>query len=145
MNDRSNSEFWSSFSSSEERLLECKGLILNLPLTPHRMCTPHHESEHNAASIANTVTYRFGKFFQKFSFFLFYFSVFSTFSFYFPHFSKNEEFFYSTKIFIILPEKIMKKKKHSFSQGACEWLLFFRFQFGKWGANKLFEDKIWSS
>lgn len=58
LNDRSNSEFWSSFSSSEERLLECKGLILNLPLTPHRMCTPHHESEHNAASIANTVTYR---------------------------------------------------------------------------------------
>ncbi|XP_043475237.1 uncharacterized protein LOC122506891 isoform X2 [Leptopilina heterotoma] len=58
LNDRSNSEFWSSFSSSEERLLECKGLILNLPLTPHRMCTPHHENEHNAASIANTVTYR---------------------------------------------------------------------------------------
>lgn len=61
LNDRSNSEFWSSFSSSEERLLECKGLILNLPLTPHRMCTPQHESEHNTASIANTVTYRFVK------------------------------------------------------------------------------------
>lgn len=56
--DRSNSEFWSSFSSSEERLLECKGLILNLPLTPHRHCTPRHESQHSAASIANTVTYR---------------------------------------------------------------------------------------
>ena len=58
LNDRSNSEFWSSFSSSEERLLNCKGLILNLPLTPHRHCTPKHEKEHSAASFANTVTYR---------------------------------------------------------------------------------------
>ncbi|XP_077267479.1 uncharacterized protein LOC143900244 isoform X1 [Temnothorax americanus] len=58
LNDRSNSEFWSSFSSSEERLLECKGLILNLPLTPHRFCTPKHESHHSTASFANTVTYR---------------------------------------------------------------------------------------
>ncbi|XP_011703824.1 PREDICTED: uncharacterized protein LOC105459459 isoform X2 [Wasmannia auropunctata] len=58
LNDRSNSEFWSSFSSSEERLLECKGLILNLPLTPHRFCTPKHESDHSTASFANTVTYR---------------------------------------------------------------------------------------
>ncbi|KOC65647.1 hypothetical protein WH47_00671 [Habropoda laboriosa] len=58
LNDRSNSEFWSSFSSSEERLLECKGLILNLPLTPHRHCTPKHEGEHSTASFANTVTYR---------------------------------------------------------------------------------------
>ncbi|XP_046620096.1 uncharacterized protein LOC124305099 [Neodiprion virginianus] len=58
MNDRSNSEFWSSFSSSEERLLECNGLILNLPLTPHRHCTPKFEGDHVAASLANTVTYR---------------------------------------------------------------------------------------
>ncbi|XP_026667108.1 uncharacterized protein LOC108622199 [Ceratina calcarata] len=58
LNDRSNSEFWSSFSSSEERLLDCKGLILNLPLTPHRHCTPKHEHEHSTASFANTVTYR---------------------------------------------------------------------------------------
>lgn len=58
LNDRSNSEFWSSFSSSEERLLDCKGLILNLPLTPHRQCTPRHESEHTVASFANTITYR---------------------------------------------------------------------------------------
>ncbi|XP_053985034.1 uncharacterized protein LOC128879681 isoform X2 [Hylaeus volcanicus] len=58
LNDRSNSEFWSSFSSSEERLLECKGLILNLPLTPHRYCTPKYERDHLAASFANTVTYR---------------------------------------------------------------------------------------
>lgn len=58
LNDRSNSEFWSSFSSSEERLLECKGLILNLPLTPHRFCTPKHENDHSTASFANTVTYR---------------------------------------------------------------------------------------
>jgi len=48
----------SSFSSSEERLLECKGLILNLPLTPHRFCTPKRESDHSTASFANTVTYR---------------------------------------------------------------------------------------
>ncbi|XP_066596567.1 uncharacterized protein [Prorops nasuta] len=58
LNDRSNSEFWSSFSSSEERLLECNGLILNLPLTPHRECTPKLENHHAAASFANTVTYR---------------------------------------------------------------------------------------
>ncbi|XP_076762492.1 uncharacterized protein LOC143430275 [Xylocopa sonorina] len=58
LNDRSNSEFWSSFSSSEERLLDCKGLILNLPLTPHRLCTPKHEDEHSTASFANTITYR---------------------------------------------------------------------------------------
>ncbi|XP_046751667.1 uncharacterized protein LOC124414690 [Diprion similis] len=58
MNDRSNSEFWSSFSSSEERLLECNGLILNLPLTPHRHCTPKFEGDHVAASLSNTVTYR---------------------------------------------------------------------------------------
>ncbi|XP_076666153.1 uncharacterized protein LOC143367829 isoform X2 [Andrena cerasifolii] len=58
LNDRSNSEFWSSFSSSEERLLECKGLILNLPLTPHHHCTPRHESEHSVVSFANTITYR---------------------------------------------------------------------------------------
>ncbi|XP_076637845.1 uncharacterized protein LOC143349998 [Colletes latitarsis] len=58
LNDRSNSEFWSSFSSSEERLLNCKGLILNLPLTPHRSCTPRHEKEHDTASFANKVTYR---------------------------------------------------------------------------------------
>ncbi|XP_076234864.1 uncharacterized protein LOC143179487 isoform X2 [Calliopsis andreniformis] len=58
LNDRSNSEFWSSFSSSEEQLLNCQGLILNLPLTPHRQCTPKHENEHSTASFANTVTYR---------------------------------------------------------------------------------------
>ncbi|XP_031785741.1 uncharacterized protein LOC100116714 [Nasonia vitripennis] len=58
LNDRSNSEFWSSFSSSEERLLECKGLILNLPLTPHRYCEAKWEHRHSSASIANAVTYR---------------------------------------------------------------------------------------
>ncbi|KAL7298526.1 hypothetical protein TKK_0008304 [Trichogramma kaykai] len=58
LNDMSKSEFWSSFSSSEERLLECKGLILNLPLTPHRFCEARHEPRHADASVANTVTYR---------------------------------------------------------------------------------------
>lgn len=62
MNDRSNSEFWSSFSSSEERLLECKGLILNLPLTPHRFCEAKWEHRHTTASIANAVTYRYESF-----------------------------------------------------------------------------------
>lgn len=37
-NDRSDSEIWSSFSSSEEALLECPGLIMSLPLTPSRSC-----------------------------------------------------------------------------------------------------------
>jgi peptidyl-prolyl cis-trans isomerase SDCCAG10 len=58
LNDRSKSEFWSSFSSSEERLLNCAGLILNLPLTPHRQCVrnqPHHE--HIVAAHDNTITY----------------------------------------------------------------------------------------
>ncbi|CAG5100018.1 Similar to CWC27: Spliceosome-associated protein CWC27 homolog (Pongo abelii) [Cotesia congregata] len=58
LNDRSNSEFWSSFSSSEERLLDCKGLILNLPLTPHHLCSPKYENQHSAASMPNAVTYR---------------------------------------------------------------------------------------
>ncbi|XP_014210255.1 uncharacterized protein LOC106640672 [Copidosoma floridanum] len=58
LNDRSNSEFWSSFSSSEERLLECKGLILNLPLTPHRFCDSKMEHQHSTAAVANTITYR---------------------------------------------------------------------------------------
>lgn len=64
LNDRSNSEFWSSFSSSEERLLECNGLILNLPLTPHRHCAPKNEHHHAAASMANTITYRYIYFFK---------------------------------------------------------------------------------
>lgn len=38
VNDTSNSEFWSSFSSSEERLLECDGLILSQPLIPSPLC-----------------------------------------------------------------------------------------------------------
>ncbi|CAH2098055.1 unnamed protein product [Euphydryas editha] len=57
--DMSNSEFWSSFSSSEEALLECAGLILNLPLTPHSSCHPgSSEQETLAASRANALTYR---------------------------------------------------------------------------------------
>lgn len=59
LNDRSNSEFWSSFSSSEERLLACRGLILNLPLTPHRYCEPKYENRHEKASVANAITYRY--------------------------------------------------------------------------------------
>ncbi|XP_068624078.1 uncharacterized protein [Battus philenor] len=54
--DMSNSEFWSSFSSSEEALLECDGLVLNLPLTPHSQCTAG--AEHPEAARANALTYR---------------------------------------------------------------------------------------
>ncbi|XP_046687113.1 uncharacterized protein LOC124372745 [Homalodisca vitripennis] len=58
-NDQSNSEFWSSFSSSEERLLECEGLLLNLPLTPHHVCEAHRpESILARASSPNTVSYK---------------------------------------------------------------------------------------
>ncbi|XP_023946641.2 uncharacterized protein LOC112051995 isoform X2 [Bicyclus anynana] len=57
--DMSNSEFWSSFSSSEEALLECAGLILNLPLTPHSSCRPDAtESQSHTAARANALTYR---------------------------------------------------------------------------------------
>ncbi|CAG9792544.1 unnamed protein product [Diatraea saccharalis] len=57
--DMSNSEFWSSFSSSEEALLECEGLILNLPLTPHSSCHKQAtDSESFSASRANALTYR---------------------------------------------------------------------------------------
>ncbi|KRT83609.1 hypothetical protein AMK59_4208 [Oryctes borbonicus] len=58
LNDKSNSEFWSSFSSSEEALLNCAGLILNLPLTPHTKCsngsTPQEIED---AYLTNTITY----------------------------------------------------------------------------------------
>ncbi|KAJ8708248.1 hypothetical protein PYW07_010373 [Mythimna separata] len=57
--DMSNSEFWSSFSSSEEALLECEGLILNLPLTPHKHCHKGaSEAEGTTAAKANALTYR---------------------------------------------------------------------------------------
>lgn len=55
-NDSSKSEFWSSFSSSEERLMECEGLLLNLPLTPHRHCEPGYP--HDTVLESNTVSYK---------------------------------------------------------------------------------------
>lgn len=59
LNDRSNSEFWSSFSSSEEALLNCAGLILNLPLTPHIDCREDAtEQQMSDAYLANTITYQ---------------------------------------------------------------------------------------
>lgn len=59
LDDKSNSEYWSSFSSSEEALLNCAGLILNLPLTPSMYCDRHRDNEFVAnASLQNTVTYR---------------------------------------------------------------------------------------
>lgn len=58
LNDRSNSEFWSSFSSSEEALLNCAGLILSLPLNPHKMCEHHRsDGDFDKASLANKITY----------------------------------------------------------------------------------------
>ncbi|XP_041971355.1 uncharacterized protein LOC121727543 [Aricia agestis] len=57
--DMSNSEFWSSFSSSEEALLECAGLILNLPLRPHPSCKAGApEADTKAAARTNALTYR---------------------------------------------------------------------------------------
>ncbi|RVE45009.1 hypothetical protein evm_010327 [Chilo suppressalis] len=57
--DMSNSEFWSSFSSSEEALLACDGLILNLPLTPHPSCHRQaSDAEGFTAARANALTYR---------------------------------------------------------------------------------------
>lgn len=59
VNDYSNSEFWSSFSSSEEALLNCAGLILNLPLTPHHKCLPTLTEEGAEETyVANRITYK---------------------------------------------------------------------------------------
>ncbi|KAF5297931.1 hypothetical protein FQA39_LY11916 [Lamprigera yunnana] len=59
LNDRSSSEFWSSFSSSEEALLNCEGLILNLPLNPHSKCgSRKSENDFQEASLTNKITYR---------------------------------------------------------------------------------------
>lgn len=59
LNDYSNSEFWSSFSSSEEALLNCDGLILNLPLTPHHKCSIDLNAEQAEETyLANTITYK---------------------------------------------------------------------------------------
>jgi len=58
--DRSHSEFWSSFSSSEEMLLECEGLLLSLPLAPHHKCLPPNKNpDYEEASHQNTVTYKY--------------------------------------------------------------------------------------
>lgn len=58
--DRSHSEFWSSFSSSEEMLLECEGLLLSLPLAPHHKCLPPNKNpDYEAASHQNFVTYKY--------------------------------------------------------------------------------------
>ncbi|CAH1186507.1 unnamed protein product [Phyllotreta striolata] len=56
LNDMSNSEFWSSFSSSEEALLNCAGLILSLPLMPHRKCIQDEVNEESYRD--NKVTYK---------------------------------------------------------------------------------------
>lgn len=59
LKDRSHSEFWSSFSSSEEMLLECEGLLLSLPLAPHHKCLPlNKQPDYDVASHQNTVTYK---------------------------------------------------------------------------------------
>ncbi|KAG8234861.1 hypothetical protein J437_LFUL013363 [Ladona fulva] len=54
-NDRSRSEFWSSFSSSEESLLVCDGLVLYMPLTPHLNCNENEDS-HDAFEKMNNLT-----------------------------------------------------------------------------------------
>lgn len=56
--DRSKSEFWSSFSSSEERLLECKGLLASLPLIPYHTCEQKYDNAHlDEVSKVNAVSY----------------------------------------------------------------------------------------
>ncbi|XP_065215348.1 uncharacterized protein LOC135842011 isoform X2 [Planococcus citri] len=56
--DRSKSEFWSSFSSSEERLLECKGLLASLPLIPYHTCEQKYGDAHlDEESKVNAVSY----------------------------------------------------------------------------------------
>ncbi|KOB72992.1 Uncharacterized protein OBRU01_11448 [Operophtera brumata] len=55
--DMSNSEFWSSFSSSEEALLECAGLILNLPLTPHSGCRADASEDERCQPTATISSY----------------------------------------------------------------------------------------
>lgn len=60
LKDRSHSEFWSSFSSSEEMLLDCEGLLLSLPLAPHHKCLPpNKQPDYEAASNQNFVTYKY--------------------------------------------------------------------------------------
>lgn len=56
--DRSKSEFWSSFSSSEERLLECKGLLASLPLIPYHTCEEKYDVNHlDEISKINSISY----------------------------------------------------------------------------------------
>lgn len=58
LNDRSDSEIWSSFSSSEEALLECPGLIMSLPLTPSRSCVRgRSDSQLREEFSPNTITF----------------------------------------------------------------------------------------
>lgn len=67
--DRSKSEFWSSVSSSEERLLECKGLLVSLPLIPHHACNMSYDNKarENLAT-ANRISYQwvFASFIQPY-------------------------------------------------------------------------------
>lgn len=58
LNDRSDSEIWSSFSSSEEALLECPGLIMSLPLTPSSKCVKGRGQEQLREEFSpNTITF----------------------------------------------------------------------------------------
>ena len=56
--DRSKSEYWSSFSSSEEVLLNCSGLLVSLPLIPHNYCEQKYDDIHlDKAALVNSVSY----------------------------------------------------------------------------------------
>lgn len=58
LNDRSNSEIWSSFSSSEEALLECPGLIMSLPLTASMNCVrENNDTQLREDFSPNTITF----------------------------------------------------------------------------------------
>ncbi|XP_059475650.1 uncharacterized protein LOC132196789 isoform X2 [Neocloeon triangulifer] len=54
-NDRSNDEFWSSFSSSEETLMQCEGLLVYMPLDSSSECS----APGSAATMSHTNTYSY--------------------------------------------------------------------------------------
>lgn len=58
--DRSKSEYWSSFSSSEERLLQCRGLLVSLPLIPEHTCNQSADKSHlDELGAVNAVSYTY--------------------------------------------------------------------------------------
>jgi peptidyl-prolyl cis-trans isomerase SDCCAG10 len=65
--DGSNEEEWSSFSSSEETLMQCEGLLLYLPLTPRNGCS----KPNSAATLSVTDSYSYTATTSGYYFFVF--------------------------------------------------------------------------